>query len=328
MAGPRLSALGVRRASAAACLLLSSLSGCGGDVVNLGSSGPPLIGGDAGSGGSAGSGGAMSQGGTEAKPGWLNATLIVSTAPDERVSYANGTLTREAERLYFTRQIRGEPKTVIQFVESSGVAWSQPSNLEFGGELVEDASSPAISLAGNQLWFGSRRDGVASTDIWASTGVGASWSVPKKVDELSSLADDAPRQPAVQGTIMPLSSKRHGGQQHQIYLATRDAEDQPWQEPSQALLGSINSPDYESVDGFLTENGLTLLFSSTRDGTADLFRARRASLGEPFGEPERLEGPNSPFDERDPWLRESDQRLFFSSNRSGLYEIYQAAHTP
>ncbi len=332
MAGPRLSALGVCRASAAAYLLVSSLSGCGGDVVNLGTSGTLSLGGDAGSGGSAGSSGSGNQGGTESV-GWQSVSLVLPHPSDVNLSFANGTLTsvpNQPTQLYFTQQLRGVPESFIRRAEQSDIAWSTPNDLSFGGEVVDDASSPAISLAGHQLWFGSRRDGSSSTDIWLCTGTDAdTWSVPEKIVELNSDADDAPRQPAVQGSIMPLSSKRHGGKYYQIYFAERDAEDQPWRAPTQTFLGTINSPNYESGDAFLTLDGLTLYFSSTRDGSADLFRARRVSLGEPFGEPQALGDVNSPdFDERDPWLRESDQQLFFTSNRSGILEIYSAEYRP
>jgi hypothetical protein len=322
MARLRLSALGVCRASAAACVLLACLSGCGGDVVNLGSSGTLSLGGNAGSGGSAGSSGSSNQGGT-GSVGWQSTRLLLAHPSDQNLSFANGTLTFEAKQLYFTEQDRGTTKSIIKQAEQTDIAYSTPRELSFGGEVVQDASSPAISLSGNQLWFGSRLDGSSSTDVWFCTGAADSWSMPEKVAALNSEFDDAPRQPAVKDTIMPLSSKRHGGKHYQIYFAQRDSEGSPWHEPTQDFLGTINSPDYESVDAFLTDNGLTLYFSSTRAGSADLYRARRASMTDPFGEPERF-GPNTDdFDERDPWLRESDQRLFFSSNRSGLYEIYQ-----
>src|SRR5512134_4199839 len=111
MARLRLSALGVCRASAAAGMLLSCLNGCGGDVVNLGTSGTMLAGGDAGSGGSAGGGGSGNQGGTESV-GWQSASLVLQHPSDLKLSFANGTLTsvpNQPTQLYFTEQLRGEP---------------------------------------------------------------------------------------------------------------------------------------------------------------------------------------------------------------------------
>lgn len=330
MARLPLSVLGACRASAAASILLACLNGCGGDVVNLGTSGTTLTGGDAGSGGGAGSSGSPNQGGTQSV-GWQSTRLVLSHPSDMNLSFANASLTFEAKRLYFTEQDRGTTKSIIKQAEQIDIAYGTPVELHFSGDVVEDASSPAISLSGNQLWFGSRREEASSTDIWFCTGGADVWSAPQQVTALNSTFDDAPRQPAVKGTIMPLSSKRHGGKYHQIYFAQRDSEDSPWREPAQDFLGTINSPDYESVDGFLTDNGLTLYFSSTRAGTADLYRAHRASLDAPFGEPQALEGIgiNSPdSDERDPWLLESHQQLFFSSNRSEVYEIYTAVQAP
>jgi hypothetical protein len=193
-----------------------------------------------------------------------------------------------------------------------------------------DPTSPAISLAGTELWFGSR-GADSSTEIWLTAGEGDIWSEPKKVDALNSDSDDAPRQPAVQGgTIMPLSSKRGGSEHYQIWFATRASTGEPWQAPTQDGLGTINSPAFESADAFLTADGLTLLFSSTRSGKGDLFRARRSTMREQFGEPEALPGGINTVasDERDPWLHEAAGKLYFSSSRSGLYEIYVVDYPP
>lgn len=318
MARRQLSSLGARRAGAALSSILAYLSGCSGDLINLGSSVPPLTGGA----GTAAAG-AMNAGGSPGALRW-QAVQRVLAQPDTPTSFANGTLTRDGTQLYFTRQERGQSESTLGRAELLGGAWTEPSALRFETWEVTDASSPAVSLDGSALWFGSRLDGSLSTDIWFSSGGGDTWSAPEKVDSLNSESDDVPRPPALDDTIMPLSSKRNA-QHYQIFFATRRAPDQPWQNVSDRELENVNSPDYETVDGFLTDDGLTLYFSATPGAHADLFRASRTALGESFGAPEALDEINGPdSDERDPWLRHSDSRLFFSSNRSGVYEIYSA----
>jgi Tol biopolymer transport system component len=80
------------------------------------------------------------------------------------------------------------------------------------------------------------------------------------------------------------------------------------------------------VDGFLTEDGLTLFYSSAASVDAgDLFYAVRPSMDEPFGEPVPIADLNTGADERDPWLSPDGSTLYFATNREGTLDIYVAS---
>ncbi len=85
---------------------------------------------------------------------------------------------------------------------------------------------------------------------------------------------------------------------------------------------------------FLTDNGLELYFSSTRDGDhadSDLYVAHRTATDANFGEPEPPVDLNDPWDrseERMPWLSPDGQQLYFASDRSGQYALYVAHKLP
>jgi len=245
---------------------------------------------------------------------------------------SNPTLTAAMDELYYTSQKRyGAPAPYQAHVMrrvAEGAGWGKETEPMLG-DLMHEAVSPAVSANGQELWLGMNIMG--STDIYKSARQGAAWSTPVLVPELSHVEyDDVPRPPAVNGTIMPLSSKRHGGVAplYQIYLATRPSGDAPWGEPSNALLGSIDSPAFQSADGFLSEDGLELYFSSTRDGSdSDLYFARRTSLDAAFGEPQALADLNDlggVSEERMPWLSPGKTRLYFVSDRTGQYTLYRA----
>ncbi|MES1188061.1 MAG: hypothetical protein ABUL60_29860 [Myxococcales bacterium] len=302
--------------------------GCDGEVVNLGSS--PLAAGGTG-GASAGAGGVTS--GPDGV--WsLQSQPLIPQEPG--ILLANPTLTAALDELYYSQQTRGADPlphpTTVQRVVALGTGWSAPTEQVLGDLKMPDVSSPAVSADGKELWLGRNLSG--STDIFHSARQGDGWTTPQLVPELSNADfDDVPRPPAVNGTIMPLSSKRHGGKPlYQIYLATRSSGDAPWTEPSKALLGTIDSDAFQSADGFLSDDGLELYFSSTRDGDhtdSDLFVARRATLEASFGEPEALVDLNDPLpaqpsQERMPWLSPDRKRLFFASDRTGQYTLYQA----
>lgn len=191
-------------------------------------------------------------------------------------------------------------------------------------------SSSAIDLDGLTLWVGSERaDGQGGMDIYRSTRATRNddWSAPEPVVELNSVEDDIPRPTAMGGTVMPLGSRRTAGL-YWTYIAKRSAPSESFSSPQ--LIDEIASSENGVVDAQLSEDGLHLVFTSTSTDSdiGDLFAAERPSLSEPFSKPMAIEGINSEFEERDPWLSPDGQTLYFSSNRSGNFEIYRATRVP
>jgi hypothetical protein len=303
-------------------------AGCDGELVNLGTSQPLNTGGDGGGGGAAVSGSAGAGEGAMTAQLWqLQITPVI--AQEEGVQLANPTLTADMQELYYSTQQRGgspEPNTtsVAHAVLLVDGRWGSVSTLTLG-EPMPDVSSPAISEDGLELWVGINTTG--STDVFKSVKQGGFWMPPVPVPELNSKLDDVPRPPGLGGTIMPLSSKRHGGSLYQIYFATRATKDAAWGEPSQQALVNINSSAFQSADGFLSSDGLELYFSSTRAGNSDLYVATRTDLTAAFGEPAALvdlNDKNGASEERMPWLSPSGDQLYFASNMSGQYGLYRA----
>jgi hypothetical protein len=317
-------ARGARSARALLCVasLLAS-QGCEGELLNLGRS-QGLTGGEAG-GGAVGGVGAAGMGGT--KTWFLQDRPIIRQEPD--ILLANPTLTRDRQQLFFTEQPRygADTSARVRRAEWTGTGFGASAVVVLGELSPIDAASPAISEDGTELWLGlNLESGRGGTDIWLSRGEGVTFGAPELVSELSSVFDDAPRPPALGGTVMPLSSKRHGGNLYQIYLSTRSSPTAPWGEPSTAQLETVNGAGFQSADGFLADEGRELYFASNRAaGQSDIYVARRSSSAESFGEPALVPDINSPIsEERMPWLSEDGMLLFFASNRSGAYALYVA----
>jgi len=202
-------------------------------------------------------------------------------------------------------------------------------------------TSSAISADGLTLWFGSDRpDGVGSTDIWVATRQdrSSSWMSPTNATTLNTAAEDIPRPPGQHGLVMPLSATQSTGAVYQTFLATRPNTGAPFDAP--VLISELAFADRSTVDGFLSEDGLTLFYSSAplqflTDGgpavdggglpTSDLFVAWRLSVNDPFSAPQPLDDLNTPGDERDPWLTPDGKTLYFTSDRNGALNIYTAS---
>jgi hypothetical protein len=313
----------------AACHLAALACACsGGKVVVLGSGSPVLYHFDA-------------------------PVLVPELASTSRTD--NPTLTGDLLEIYFT----------TDRVSGNGDVWfatraspDAPFGTAAAVTAVNGASfetSSAISTDGLTLWFGSDRvGGAGGIDIWVSQRASraSAWSTPVAVLSLNSPADDIPRPPGQHGLVMPMASEVATPDHYQTYLAARATTGAPFAAP--VAIPKLDYTDRSTVDGFLTDDGLTMFFSSapvaapadaaapadggkavdggsgTDAGVAksDLFVAFRRSTSEDFGLVEPLTDLNTPADERDPWLTPDGTTLYFTSDRGGVLNIYTARVQP
>jgi hypothetical protein len=327
----------------AACLLPALACACsGGKVVVLGSGSPVLYHFDA-------------------------PVLVTELASPSRTD--NPTLTSDLLEIYFTTdRVSGNGDVWFATRASADAPFGTPAAVTAVNSDAFETSS-AISGDGLSLWFGSDREGGAGgVDVWVSQRAtrAAAWSTPVDVVSLNSADDDIPRPPGQHALVMPMSSTKMAAKNpvvgnYQTYLAARATAGAPYGAP--VAIPELDYPDRSTVDGFLTDDGLTLFFSSApatapvdaatpvdggknvdagkvvdavdagkgRDAGAsssDLFVAFRRSTDEAFGFTETLSDLNTPADERDPWLSPDGSALYFTSDRGGVLNIYTAHVQP
>ncbi|MDD9934851.1 MAG: hypothetical protein OXT09_14675 [Myxococcales bacterium] len=281
-------------------LLLVAAVACGdGPVLTLGDADPPRF---------------------RFGPPELVVELSVSAKTD------NPSLTEDMLEIYFTSERNGGPADIF-------VAERTDRALPFGpAQWVEELSgpgvetSPAVSADGLAIWFASDRiGGQGGLDIWLSMRASRAdpWSAPENLDVLSSAGNDIPRPPGQRARVMPMASDVDTPPFYQIQLAERGDAQVSFDAP--VAVPELSFPEESTVDAFLTDDGLTLFYvSGPAFGPADLFVATRRSTADAFERPTLIEELSSPADERDPWLSPDGRELFFSSDRSGEYDIYVA----
>lgn len=265
----------------------------------------------------------------DAAPTFLPATLVAELVVDGDET-GNPTLTADLLEIYFTSERDGGAGDVDVWTARRASADEPFGPPEPVVAVNTDGfeTSPAVSLDGLELWFGSARDGgTGKEDIWLARRASRdeAFGEPANVTDLNSSDKDIPRPPAVGGTIMPLGSRRGTSGYYETFLAERASVGEPFAEPVE--LTELEAPGQNTVDGFLTEDGLTLFFNRSPgagESSGDLYLARRASLREPFGTAVPLSTVNTSYDERDPWLSSDGRRLYFSSDRDGTLSIYEA----
>jgi Tol biopolymer transport system component len=121
------------------------------------------------------------------------------------------------------------------------------------------------------------------------------------------------------GLTFLFQSNRPGGQgDKDIWICTRTSLEDPFGEP--VNLGPLVNSEWSDGSPYLSPDGLTLLFSSSRpDGHDDgLWMCSRPSLSEPFGEPIDL-GPdvNDGFTASMPTLSANGLTLLFAGRLEG-----------
>lgn len=241
----------------------------------------------------------------------------------------NPTLTRDLLEIYFTSDRAGSVgrnDTWVAKRSQAEEAFDTPELVPVVNSTSED-SSPAISADGLTLWFASNRSGgIGETDIWVSTRSDRNtpWNEPTPVIELNTPDFDLPRPLGNHGLQMPISSGS-SDETYRLRLATRPAQDAGWSTPS--VIAELSDTGASRVDGFLTEDGTTLLFNEEQpDGShSEIKRSWRVTAGDAFVSPESVGNElNGPTLNRDPWLSADGSQFFFSSDRTGEFQVYEA----
>ena len=94
-------------------------------------------------------------------------------------------------------------------------------------------------------------------------------------------------------------------------------------------VGPMMPPEINSIADeitpFLTADGLHLYFASDRiGGNNAIYVSSRNADDEPFGQPVLIEELSGLAEDLAPWVSSDNRRIYFTSNRLGLMQIYMA----
>jgi hypothetical protein len=146
--------------------------------------------------------------------------------------------------------------------------WVSPDNLRMYYHMEIDGDFT--------LWVSERRS------------VDAPWPAGTRIHGLESLGSrlQMPRLTPDEKIVLFDASDIPGGQGgYDLWMATRS--DRHWAFGNVTNVAELNTPANES-SGSITPDGLTVYFSSDRDGSQALFRATRDTIDSPFGPPVHL----------------------------------------
>lgn len=185
------------------------------------------------------------------------------------------------------------------------------------GELASTflEEEPTFTADRLEVYFASDRFG--AKQIWRATraSVIAGWGTPEIMLEL---ATDSAITPAVSADGLALyfaSTRAGGGTGFDLFVMTRANRSAPWSTP--VRIDELSSSAYDGNPG-PSADGLTMVFTSTRDGTEDLFISTRASVTDPWGAPVPVADVNTAaYHEGSGRLVRGGLELWFHSDRPG-----------
>lgn len=260
----------------------------------------------------------------DAPLGAFGAPMLVS-----EVSYPltddDPTATGDALELFWASERGGAPSGYADIYTvtrtSLDAPWSTPTPVAELNSSLED-QSPGITGDGLTIYFASRRPSGAGSNIWMATrsSRGATWSTPTMVAELSSAMDEFEPQPDASNTRIVLY-RQMSMTDTALLMATRASPADAWGTPT--VIVELDTPVLEKSP-FLTADGLTIYYSSTNGmTTSDLYVATRSSTTGAFMAGVPMSELETPMNDDDPWLSSDGHVMFFASDRSGNFEIYE-----
>lgn len=177
------------------------------------------------------------------------------------------TFTPDGKQACFSRFAKGQPTHIYCSRKAHG-QWQAPREIAFSSTTWSDLD-PFFTPDGKQLFFVSTRpyagkdSGHAKDmDIWVVDRNGSKWGEPHPVENVNSAAKEGSPSVARNGTLYFFSERNGGPNQNAIYASM-------WVKghyvTPQRLASPVNS-GVSDTSPFISPDGKTLLFYSTRDG--------------------------------------------------------------
>lgn len=185
-----------------------------------------------------------------------------------------------------------------------------------------DDTTPEIAPDGLELYWSSDRNVAGNRDIWVATRATrqSAWANLRRVTELASGGADGDPQVLSDNKTMYFSSTRLGTN-NDIMLATRPTPASPWQYQGPVL--GVSELSREESQHWISDDQLTIYFSTTDGTNADILMATRASKTDPFGPATSMwSDVNTAAEEADPWVSPDQRTMVLTSDRDGTRDFY------
>lgn len=156
---------------------------------------------------------------------------------------------------------------------------------------------------------------------------GWSFPAPVEIQDFYTITSDVSLTMSFDGQVLILSAARFDSKDMDLYVCFREGENR-WGVP-QHLGTAVNSARRETTP-FLSEDNMTLFFSSNRAGDSDIYICRRLDdTWKNWSAPYKAVEPiNSFADDSQPYFNMTSGYLYFTSKREGNSDIFRVQIAP
>ncbi len=229
------------------------------------------------------------------------------------------TLTPDMKQLWFNRDER-QIWHMDRLTTSVGFTNLRDEQL---GDPVAFTGTPHVAPDGQTIYFSSNRLGATDENLFESKRISmVGWGIPTAIQGLNTNGNDEQGGATyLNGMFMAFSRGAVGGPQKLFHASFQSVwtSATPFAEFGNALTNDDRNP-------FVSQDGLAIYFSSNRrtGSGQELFVAKRTSASAAFGPPVWLSELGSPGDDTDPWVSPDGKTIYFASNRSGSYQLFES----
>jgi len=197
-------------------------------------------------------------------------------------------------------------------------SWSDP--LVDDALMIGEGDDPTFTADRLQFYF----NDAGGQDILRRTRatVGSAWSPATLVVELNSTSSETTPEVSSDGLTITLGSTRSGALGgYDIMVATRASRSDTWSTPTFDVL--LNSPYNDNAATFSADQTIAV-FRTGRNGTDDLWFGTRPSSKTGAWTVAALGLLSSGTGDNAPQLAPDGLTLYFASDRSGDYDLYES----
>jgi len=230
-------------------------------------------------------------------------------------------MSHDGLELYLARRstTAGLPHDIIRYVRSEpGLPWISAPPIETINSTETDWT-PRLSTDDLTMYFASTRDGLA--DVWTAKrgSLLVEWGAPSalSIPPLNGPAEERGAMPCNGGSRFVFTSLRSG---------TLDLFEIPLGGAATPILGASDA-GYAEISPFISEDCLTLYFSSTEFGDPDLMVMTRTGVDAPWTSPQPIPALSTEDHEGDPWVSADGRHLVLAIDVlpvDGDYDLYES----
>jgi WD40-like Beta Propeller Repeat len=210
--------------------------------------------------------------------------------------------------------------------------WAEPVNLGEPFNTPDWDAGPSLSADGLDLYFARMvYEGEYPGDLWVAKRASTDepWGEPTNLGPTVNCMLFC-FGPCISPDSLTLFFYSDGSGTADVWMTTRPTPADSWAAPVN-LGAPVNNESWDYWP-HLTADGLVMLFCSDRDGTEDIWMARRPSVSAAWGAPMKLEPPVSTEAwDTCPCVSTDRRTLYFVSDREGghgSYDLWQASIDP